>query len=103
MAMGRAEEHHSRKLIYNAMTISADTTISQVVENPKVEKLVHTQSVGLANEIVEEVRERGVSIDTYLERWARLLLRRKPRDEANEPSVQVELPKAHAKTYEAEG
>jgi predicted transcriptional regulator len=98
--MGRAEEEHSRSLLNNAMTISADTTISQVVENPRVEELVHKQSVGLANEIVEEVRERGVSIDTYLERWVRLRLRRKSRDTLPVPVVQPELPKAHMRPPE---
>lgn len=101
VALGRAEEDHSRRLLNNAMAISADTTISQVVENPRVEELVQRQSVGLANELVEEVRERGVSIDSYLEKWARLLLGRKARDEVPEPAVPVELPRAHLHSHES--
>lgn len=93
VARGQSEEHYSRELAKNALQYSAQSTIHQVVENPEVRELVQQQGSGLANEVVEEVRERAISIDTLLERYIRLKLGRTPREELPEPS---DVLRAHA-------
>lgn len=88
--LGRAEEQHSRKLVQTALQSSVETSIHHVVENEEVRELVQQQGSGLANEIVEEVRERAVSVDMLLERFIRLKLGRTPREQLPEPSDAVQ-------------
>ena len=77
--IGRQEELRSRDLTRMAARHTVDDSITYLAHNPQVEQLVETQSSGLANEVVEEVRERTVSADTFLESLARTLLRRPSR------------------------
>ena len=77
--LGRAEEMHSRDLARLALKRTVDQNIEYLATNPALEELVETQSTSLADEVVEEVRERTVSADTFLEGLARALLRRAPR------------------------
>jgi hypothetical protein len=95
VARGQSEEHYSRELAKNALQYSAQSTIHQVVENPEVRELVQQQGSGLANEVIEEVRERAISVDTLLERFIRLKLGRTPREELPEPSESL---RRHAAT-----
>lgn len=93
IAIGRKEEIHSRLLADKAYDDIVDTFIENLATNPEVQELVQTQSTGLAQEVVEEVRERTVSADTFLEGVARSLLRRVPRRSLPEPPPDV---RAHA-------
>ena len=87
--LGRNEELHSRDLARLALKRTVDQNIEYLAHNPAVEELVETQSTGLANEVVEEVRERTVSADTFLEGLARSLLRRTPRRQPPEAPEHV--------------
>jgi hypothetical protein len=91
VARGQSEEQYSRELAKNALQHSAQSTIHQVVENPEVRELVQQQGSGLATEVVEEVRERAISIDTLIERFIRLKLGRMPREELPEPSESLRI------------
>jgi hypothetical protein len=82
---GRAEDAHSRKLAQIAFDKSIDEYIEYLTSNPEVQELVQQQSSGLANEVIEEVRERTVSADNLLEGIARSLLHRVPRAALPEP------------------
>jgi hypothetical protein len=79
IALGREEEAHSRLLARVAFDKTVDEYIEYLTTNPEVKDLVQMQSTGLANEVIEEVRERTVSADTFLEGLARSLLHRLPR------------------------
>lgn len=79
ITLGRAEEMHSRDLARLALKRTVDQNIKYLATNPALEELVETQSTSLADEVVEEVRERTVSADTFLEGVARAMLRRAPR------------------------
>jgi hypothetical protein len=85
IARGRAEEYHSRALIQTAAQVSFETSVHTVAQNPEVRELVQEHGTSLANEVIEEVRERAVSTDKFLERLVRTLLRRPPREELPEP------------------
>jgi hypothetical protein len=89
IALGRQEELRGRDLARLALKRTVDQNIAYLAHNPEVEQLVETQSSGLANEVVEEVRERTVSADTFLEGLARSLLRKVPRANLPEPSDAV--------------
>jgi hypothetical protein len=54
-------------------------------QNPEVQELVQTQSIGLAEEVVEEVRERTVSADNFVEGIVRAVLRRPSRSQLPYP------------------
>lgn len=82
---GRREEAHSRLLFLTAMRVTTETSIHEVVQNQEVRQLVQQQSAGLANEVVEEVREHTFSIDTVVERFVRRTLNMRPREEITPP------------------
>jgi hypothetical protein len=79
VALGRVEDAHSRALAQVAFDKTVDEYIEYLTTNPEVQELVQQQSTGLANEVIEEVRERTVSIDNLLEGMTRSVLRRMPR------------------------
>lgn len=86
---GAQETAHSRQLARQAVAASSQVLVHSLTENPEVQELVQTQSMGLAAELVEEVRERAVSADTLVEGVVRSLLRRTPRRELPPPPPQV--------------
>jgi hypothetical protein len=86
---GRVEVEQSRRLAETAVSETVESGIESLTTNPEVRDLVQTQSTGLANEVLEEIRERTVSADNFLEGIARRVLKRTPRPELPEPSEQV--------------
>lgn len=79
IALGQAQEPSARLLARQAYLEIVDDFIGHLSENEQLSDLVQEQSVGLANEFVEEVRERTVSADTLAESVVRRILRRPPR------------------------
>ncbi len=82
--MGRAEEARGRMLAQNALDQLIDDTADAVTGDPRfealIQKVIAEQSMGLAAEAMEEVRERTITGDILLERPVRALLRRPPRE-----------------------
>jgi pantoate kinase len=52
--------------------------IERVADSPEVRRAIAQQSVGLADEVAEQVRTRAAAGDDVAERLARRLLRRRP-------------------------
>jgi hypothetical protein len=76
---------------------AGDNYIDYLNENPEqVQDLIQGQSLTLTAEILDEVRERTVTIDSFLEMVARALFRRSPRAELPGPPPQV---RARAEIY----
>lgn len=75
---GHEEERRSRALARAALEGSVDAVLGNVAHNPDVRELVLTQGSGMADEAIEEVRERTVSADMLLDGIIRRLLRRPP-------------------------
>ncbi len=68
-----------------------DKYIDYLSENPeKVRNLVSGQSVGLAGQMLDEVRERTVTADSAAEMLVRNLLRKRPRSDVAEPPATVQ-------------
>lgn len=88
---GRQEEVRSRALIEVAFGKTLDEYIDYLTSNPEVQELVQMQSTGLANEVIEEVRERTVSADTFLEGLVRSVLRRNPRAHLPGPPAEIRM------------
>lgn len=101
VALGRAEEQHSRVLVQTALDTSVETSIHQVVTNPEVLDLIQEQGTDLAHEVIEEVRERAVSTDTFLERLVRVVLRRPPRETLPEPPEAVRVHAVSLRSHES--
>ncbi len=76
---GQQEEPFSRELARLALAELSAEIIGQLAENQEVQELVQQQSVGLASEVVGQVRTRTVTADSLVERLARTITRRKPR------------------------
>lgn len=76
---GYDEEPISRNLARLGVQEITDEFINLLAENEEVKSLVQEQSMGLAGEAVDQVRERTFSADTLVERIARAVTRRNPR------------------------
>lgn len=87
---GRVEEQVSRAIAEQAIAELFDEVMAEVItqlaQKPEVRELLQQQSVGLAGEVIGEVRQRSASADALLERVARTILRRSPHEAV------VELP-----------
>jgi hypothetical protein len=86
---GRTEDAHSRSLAQSAVNGSVDQSINFLTANEGVQELIQSQSVSLAGEVVEEVRERAVSADDFFEGVIRAMFRRPRRSELPEPPPEV--------------
>jgi hypothetical protein len=82
--LGRVEEAYSRELSTNTVDKLLDSTADYVNQNPHVREfiqdIIQAQSMGMADEAIEEVRERTVTGDILLERFVRSIFRRQPRE-----------------------
>lgn len=77
--------------LFALIQAQGDQYLAYLQENPDaVQELVQGQSIGLAGEMLDEVRERTVTADTLTERIVRTLLRRPPRAEIPEPPLSVQ-------------
>jgi len=87
--LGRAEEARGRALAQYATEQLIDTSVDTVSHDPRVQifvqEFIQQQSLGIADEAIEEVRERTVSGDLLLERPVRWLFRRPPRESLPAP------------------
>jgi hypothetical protein len=74
-AIGETEAEPSRALGYVAINTSYQALLENLASNPDVQDLIQQQSVGLTQEVIEEVRERAVGIDVLADNILRRLLR----------------------------
>lgn len=87
--VGQREAETSYQLFDHALHGSVEDSIEYLAENPEVKELVQMQSTGLADEAIEEIRERSVSADNFVEGLVRYVLRRMPRQEIPPPPDEV--------------
>lgn len=87
--LGRDEEPATRELARRTYNNIVDEFIERLADNPEVQQLVQQQSIGLASEIRDEVRERTVTADNVVEDIVRRILRRPSRGELPEPPPEV--------------
>ncbi len=73
--IGRIEAQPSRALGQTALTESLDELLDYLAGNQGIQDLVQTQTTGITEEVIDEVRERSVSLDTLIEVVVRKLLR----------------------------
>lgn len=86
---GRRETGHSRQLAQTALTTTVDESIEYMSKNEEIQELITAQSTGLATEMIEEVRERTVSADSFIEGMLRAVLRMPPRSSLPEPPDEI--------------
>ncbi len=89
IALGRQEEARSRVLADQTFTRIVDDVIDYLADKPEVQNLIAGQTTGLATEVLNEVRERTVSGDSFLEGIVRSVLRKAPRAELPPPSTEI--------------
>lgn len=77
--VGQLEEGFSRGVSRRAFDALVDDVITVLADNPELQELVQQQSIGLATEVVDNVREVTVTADTIVEDIVRRILRRTPR------------------------
>jgi hypothetical protein len=89
ITIGQREEARSRVLADRTANRIVDDFIDYLGEKPEVQELITGQTTGLAGEVLDEVRERTVSGDSFLEGIVRAMLRKKPRAELPPPPVEI--------------
>jgi|GEM_PF-1092391 len=87
--LGKTEEIQSKKMIENAALDQVDSAFYYLSENEDVQEMIQGQSMSLAGEIIEEIRERAVSADNLIEGTIRTMLRMKSRAELPGPPLEV--------------
>ncbi|MBE2224048.1 MAG: hypothetical protein IAF02_21090 [Anaerolineae bacterium] len=87
---GRREDPAARALAREALGESIDEVIEFLADNEEITELIQQQSLGMANEVVEDVRTRTVTADNVMERFARNFLRKSQREELPPPSPAVQ-------------
>jgi hypothetical protein len=90
IADGRVEEPQSRQLASRTYGEIVDEFINRLSENPELQSLITEQSLGVATEMRDEVRERTVTADNVMEGIVRRILRRAPRAELAGPPPEVQ-------------
>jgi hypothetical protein len=76
--IGRREERLSRTLArQQAYEQMVNEVIDYVAQKPEIRDIVQQQSVGMAEEIVGEIRERSIEFDEMLEKRVNSILRRR--------------------------
>jgi hypothetical protein len=89
-SLGRSEYIRSRAMAQTAVESTYQETIDTLANDPEIQELIQTQGIGLAEEVVDELRERSVSADNFLDGFVRALLRRTPRAELPLPPEEVQ-------------
>ena len=89
-SLGRSEYIRSRAMAQTAVESTYQETVDTLANDPEIQELIQTQGIGLAVEVVDELRERSVSADNFLDGFVRALLRRTPRAELPLPPEEVQ-------------
>lgn len=87
--LGAIEEEKSQQIAQNFTRHTVDESISFLSSNPEIQELIQTHSSSLLSEIVEEIRERAITINTIVEGKIRHVLRLKPRSTIPPPPDEV--------------
>jgi uncharacterized RDD family membrane protein YckC len=95
--VGRAEQARSRALAQTAINQFIENTMEELIDSPRfellVQEMVEAQGRGMIDEVIEEIRERTVTLDTLSERFVRgRLLGRPPRESLPPPPALGERP-----------
>ncbi len=89
VARGRREDPATRALAREAFTQAVDEVIEYLAENEEVTELIQQQSMGMATEVIDDVRTRTVTADTVLERFMRNITLRQSRAQLPPPSPEI--------------
>ncbi|MEJ2560439.1 MAG: RDD family protein [Anaerolineae bacterium] len=88
---GRVEQDRSRALAQTAINQFIENTMEELIDSPRfellVQEMVEVQGRGMMDEVVEEIRERTVTLDTLSERFVRARLGRPPRESLPPPTA----------------
>jgi hypothetical protein len=87
--VGRSEYEQSRRMAQLAYEDSFEEAVDSLATNPEVQNLIQSQGMGMAEEIINEVRERAISADNFFEGIFRDFFRRKPRSQIPHPNFEV--------------
>ena len=80
LELGRAEEQSGRALVSRTTSNGIDELLDYLAQKPEIRELVQQQSMGMANEMMGEIRDRSATADALAERIARAILRRPQRE-----------------------
>ncbi|MCB0162814.1 MAG: hypothetical protein KDI79_01220 [Anaerolineae bacterium] len=73
---GRTEAMVGRRLARDTFEAAIDELFDYVAQNPELRQIVQQQSIGMTEEVVDQLRDRAASADMLVDRIARTILRR---------------------------
>ncbi len=76
--VGRSEETVGRRLARETFEATLDEVFDYMGRNPELRQILQQQSVGLTDEVVDQLRDRAAVADTLVDRIAGAILRRSP-------------------------
>ncbi len=76
--VGRSEETAGRRLARDTAGAAMDEFFAYLAQNPELRQILQQQSVGLTDEVVDQLRDRAAAADTLVDRIAGAILRRPP-------------------------
>lgn len=88
--VGRSEYEQSRRMAQIAIDDSFDEAVESLATKPEVQDLIQSQGIGLAGEVINEMRERTISADNFIDGIFRSILRRKPRSLIPPPKFEIQ-------------
>jgi hypothetical protein len=80
--IGRIEEYNSRALANRATGELIDEVLAYLAQNPAITDLIQQQSIGLAGEVIDDVRQTTATADDTVEAFLRRLLGRPSRGDS---------------------
>jgi hypothetical protein len=95
--LGRLEYEKSHQIAEIAIDDTFDEAVDYLATNQEIQELIQSQGVGLAGEVVEEIRERAVSADNFIDSIIRPLMKRKSRSEIPPPQFEKNQAKTRSK------
>ena len=94
--LGRIEYEKSHQMAEIAIDETFDEAVDYLATNKEIQELIQSQGVGLAGEVVDEIRERAVSADNFIDNIVRSLLKRKPRSKIPPPQYGIKSGKTRS-------
>jgi hypothetical protein len=98
-ALGHRQEMVSRALTVYSVDELVDQVLAYLAAKPEVRSLIQQQGYSLAEEVIENVRERTATADNFVEQLVRGILQRTPRSELPDAPPTVRSQAVHAPRF----
>ncbi|MCB0193494.1 MAG: hypothetical protein KDJ65_16220 [Anaerolineae bacterium] len=90
---GRAEATAGRRLTRDTFEAAVDEIFDYVAQNPEIRQVLQQQSMGMTEEVVDQLRDRAATADVLVDRIARTILQRRSSPTEADPPERTTPPR----------